>query len=298
VKPSERPRELQVLGRAKPASAVAARDFKAPRRLGPARIAALRLALENLLPALEKKLSEVAGLRLGLALDGFDEVDAGLLLAGLAQPPCVLRFRAPRAPAWLSWESAAAVGFVERVLGAKGAVSARKLSPTEARIAAHFLGELARAVTGALGLGLGEPVLVQAASELGSWRDGGDGAEPHRLEVRLELRTQGDTSLVRLYLPGIDAGASERAGVLPKELPAHLERVEVELCAELAGCQLSLDQLLSLEEGDVIPLEARLGDPTSLCVEGHALARARLGSHRGRLAVRIERIDVQPLTAA
>jgi flagellar motor switch protein FliM len=64
------------------------------------------------------------------------------------------------------------------------------------------------------------------------------------------------------------------------------------------GYEISLDQLLALEEGDVIPLDARLGDPTTLSVEGLTLAHARLGSHRGRLAVRIERLHVEPEPAA
>jgi flagellar motor switch protein FliM len=49
---------------------------------------------------------------------------------------------------------------------------------------------------------------------------------------------------------------------------------------------------MALEAGDVIPLAARADTPTSLVVEGLTLARARLGSHRGRLAVRVERMDV------
>ena len=35
----------------------------------------------------------------------------------------------------------------------------------------------------------------------------------------------------------------------------------------MPGCEVPLDQLLSLEEGDVIPLDARVGEPALVAVE-------------------------------
>lgn len=288
--------ELQaVLGRRKPAQNVAPRDFGQPRRLSPARASALRIALENALPALEKKLGESAGLPVGLRLALIGEVDAETLPANVGEPPCVLRFRCQKAPGWLLWDAAAAAGAVEAVFGAQGgARAARRLSPTEVRIAGQLLSELVRAVSAVAGVTPADFAFVQVLSELGTWREAGPEAESHRVELRIELELGGQTSTLRLFLPGVDCGSAESAPLLPAALPGHLERVEVELSACLAGCEISLDQLLALEEGDVIPLEARLGDPTTLSVEGLTLAQARLGSHRGRLAVRIERLNVQP----
>lgn len=287
-----------MLGRRKPANGVAPRDFRQPRRLGPARLAELQLALRNLLPALEKKLTEQAGLPAALALAALGEADADALFAAAVEPLCVQRFRCNKAPAWLVWDSAAAAQAVEAILGTRSAAATqRRLSPTEVRIANQFLSEIARAVTGVLGLASADFALVQVTSELGSWREAGAEAQAHRFEVRLALELGGHASTVRLYLPGIE-GDKESVASVPAALPAHLERVEVELSASLAGCEISLDQLLALEEGDVIPLEARLGDSATLSLEGLALAQARLGSHRGRLAVRVERLDVHPLTIA
>jgi len=279
-------------------SRVAARDFQRPRRLSRERLRELALPLENLLPALEKRLSDSPGLALGLSLGELSESDAGTLFAGAAEPLCVLRFRVGKDPAWAVWEPLAAVGAVETLFGARGSIgTARKLSPSEAKVAQQLLGEITRAVCGALKLAPAELVLVQSASELGTWREGGETAQPHRLEVRLQLACGATTSTLCLYLPGIGAGEAVLAP-LPAKLPAHLERVEVELSARLAGCEISLDQLLALEEGDVIPLEARVGDPTTLAVEGLTLAEARLGCHRGRLAVRVERLRVEPESLA
>lgn len=284
-----------VLGRRKPVQEVSVRDFAQPRRMGQARQRALTVALSNLLPALEKKLRESSGLPLELALAGLGEASAETIFAGASEPLCVLRFKSKAAPGWLAWEPAAAVGALELLFGARGpAPAARRLSPAEVRIAAQLLTELARAVCATVGIAVGDFALVQDAPELGTWREAGPEAEAHRFELRLQVRIGEQTSLLRLWLPGVECGSGETITSLPAKLPGHLERVEVELSAELAGCELTLDQLLALEAGDVIPLAARLGDPTSLRVEGLTLARARLGSHRGRLAVRIERLTVEP----
>lgn len=271
------------------------RDFRRPQRFGRARLRELAQALGNALPGLERKLAEAFSKRAKLALARLGEVDAETLFDGAAEPLCVLRFRAPQ-PAWLSIQPADAVALVESILGAQATATApaaaRKLSPAETRIASALLGELARGVAAAWQLQAGEFALLQAAAELGSWRDGGPGAESHRLEVELELERASAKSTLRLYLPGIAPEPLAPEAALPARLPAHLERVEIELGAHLGGCALSLDQIVGLEEGDVIPLTARVGDPAALCVEGLSLARARVGSHRGRLAVRIEQISV------
>jgi flagellar motor switch protein FliM len=292
---SDVPKELQaVLGRLQPAR-VAARDFVRPQRLGSEQLAELALRLENLLPQLEKRLRATTGVELSVTPGGLEEHDAGALFTGASEPLCVLRFRAGKDPSWLRWDAAAAVGLVEAILGARGvgAGAARALTATESKIAAQFLGEVLRAVAGVLGIAVAEPALVQAASELGTWREGGEDAQAHRLLVRIALAHGEQRSDLCLYFPGVRAPEAAAGAGLPAKLPTHLEEVEVELSARLPGCEISLDQLLALEEGDVIPLDARTGDPTRLCVDGLALAEGRLGSHRGRLAVRIERLKVQ-----
>jgi flagellar motor switch protein FliM len=287
-----------VLGRRKPANRVEARDFGSPRRVAPERLRALAIQLENLLPDIEHELRESAGLDLGLRLDGLGERDADRIFEEASEPLCVLRFRVQEHPAWLAWDPAAAVGLIEAILGGSGEnSSARQLSPTEATLAAQFLVALSDRITAMLGLSGVDPVLVQARSELGSWREGGADAEPHRLVIRLVLVRGSQESALVFYLPGVGAG-DDSAGTapLPEHLPGHLDQVEIEVSARLSGCEISLDQLLALEEGDVIPLDARVGDPTDLCVDGKTLAEGRLGSHRGRLAVRIERMKVVPET--
>jgi flagellar motor switch protein FliM len=276
-----------------PVRGAEARDFRRPQRMGRARLAALRVALENALPGLERALRQRAGLALALTLEGFGEVDADQALSQAGDPPCVLRFKGADGPAWLLWDSAAAAGVVEAILGTGGDSGPRRLSPTETRLAGELLAEVVRAVCALVGVACAEFALVQAPAELGTWREAGPGADAYRFEVRLALRQAERASTLRLFLSGVDPGAMEAAPTPLAELPGHLERVEVELSAELAGCELSLEELLALERGDVIPLQAHLDDLTLLRVEGLTVARARLGQHRGRLAVRIEQLDAR-----
>ncbi|HEX6883022.1 MAG TPA: FliM/FliN family flagellar motor switch protein [Planctomycetota bacterium] len=288
----------EVLGRARPAHDVAPRDFGAPRRMGSARLLELGVALEDALPALERKLQELTGLPASLTAGEPSEGDADALIGALREPLCVLRFQSAGAPAWLAWESAAAVGLVEAQLGSPGKPAARRLSTIEVRLAAALLGEVARVVGTVAGVATASFALVQSAAELGSWREAGPGADAHRLVVPLKLVLGAEKSKLRVILAGVAWEAPASAPTLPAKLPAHLEHVEVELSAELAGCELTLDELLALEPGDVIPVAARPGDPIPLRVEGLALARARIGRHAGRLAVRVERIELHPEAAA
>ena len=151
-------------------AAVSKRDFHVARRLSSARVAELASLLEKALPPLEKKLQAASGLALELsprAIRPIGEVDAGRVLADASEPLCVLRFRVERDPAWLVCDPAAAVGLVEAVFGARGAVSgaARKLSPAEGKVAVQLFGEVARGVCAALGLAPADFALVQAASK-------------------------------------------------------------------------------------------------------------------------------------
>ena len=194
-----------------------------------------------------------------------------------------------RQPLARDLEPAAAVRTLETILGSKTLdVAARKLSSTESKLGAALLTEVARSTASALKLAASDFALVQIVPELGSWKDGAEGKEAHRLSVELTLQCGAHAGKLWVHLPGI--GAGESVAQVPSKLPAHLGAIEVQVAARLEGCEIALDQLLALEEGDVIPLEARIGDATQICVEGRPLALGRLGTHRGRLAVRIEKV--------
>ena len=59
----------------------------------------------------------------------------------------------------------------------------------------------------------------------------------------------------------------------------------------LASIDVPLTDLLELEVGDVIPLGVHTQTPVDIYVEDRSCAKGRMGSHLGRLAVRIEKLS-------
>jgi flagellar motor switch protein FliM len=269
---------------------VVERDFRRPRRLSADGLERLRAAMRAAASGLSELLSDALGDDVEVELADASESSLEDALAALEDAPLLLAFELEGRPAWLAWQSGAAVAAVERVLGSPApARSARRLSRFEVRVASRLFGELARRVATALGREADGFRLVQERDEAASLRD----ADPHRVRFTLAVRDARGESLIEALLPGLEQGAeaSPTAAGASIPLPAHLRPVEVDLAVRLPGCELPLAELLALEEGDVIPLDTRVGDSFALTVEGEPFARVVLGRVRGRLAVRIERTD-------
>jgi flagellar motor switch protein FliM len=88
----------------------------------------------------------------------------------------------------------------------------------------------------------------------------------------------------------LDAGVqSDRAEVddrWQKALRGEVEGAEVELTSEFAHTQIPLRELLALQAGDVIPVEAP--DLLTLCAEGVPVFRGRFGVSQQHNALKIE----------
>jgi flagellar motor switch protein FliM len=72
-------------------------------------------------------------------------------------------------------------------------------------------------------------------------------------------------------------------------LARELEQVEVELRAVLGQTSLSLERLLALEVGDVIPLDTGENEPLNVFVEGRAKLTGAVKVAGGNLAMVVER---------
>ena len=270
---------------------VVERDFRRPRRLSAEAREGIKRSLEADLPQVEKSLANLLGERPTLSLEHVRETTAEGLFEDVATPLAALVFEADGSVGWLMWESRAAIGAVETVLGCPTEnPKARRLSAVEAKVLERVLVQLAGDLARPLGLTPEKPRIAQATEGLGSWRDA-PSPDAHRVEIAFVLAGPSGKSKLSLYLPGVKSGAVKHLTGQPGELPEHLAGVQVHVCARLRGCEISLDQLLALEAGDVIPIEARVGDPATLTVEGFAIARAQMGKHRDQLAVRIERLE-------
>jgi flagellar motor switch protein FliM len=275
---------------------VEARDFRRPRRLSTSARAELERQLGTVLDEAQRELRGQLGADTELELASLGEIDATTLFEAEAEAPCVLSFRAGGAEGWLFLERAAAVGAVERLLGSdSGEPQARALSELETGVLIELFAPLVRRVAKALKAECTDFEVRQALLELRAAAARAAAKDAHRLELELAFERGARASTLRLCLPGLAAPSDAAPATRSTEsaLGARAQAVPVALRARLAGCQVPLSQLLALEPGDIIPLEDRVGQPLVVLVGNKHYGSARLGTHRGRLAIRIERIDTE-----
>jgi flagellar motor switch protein FliM len=276
------------------ADGVEPRDFSRPLRLSGQALAAVRRALQAALPDCAHELSRT--LRgehdLGLAELGEERVEG--LFDELDEPFALVRFEVGGQPAWARWDVAGAVAAVEVALGAPApSGSERSLSGVERRLLLQLLGPLATRLGAALGLEATSGRVVASPEDAGSWADGGPGADRARLRLHLAFDGPGGASGIDLWLPGV-VGQVPDDDAPPQDLPPHLDEVGVVLSARLGARDVPLAELLAIEEGDVIPLDTPVDGLLEVLAEDAPCARARLGRHGERLALRIEAVGPPP----
>lgn len=277
---------------------VSPRNFSKPRRLSPDEIQDVRKRAREALPGIAEHLTSSLRKTHELEVLEVNEVDAATIFSAVPEPFAIAKFDVGGQPGWLVWESAAALSAAEILLGASepGAPEARAFSTLERRSIERLLTPIVAAMGAFLGLKTSDLSVLHSVDGIGSWIDGGANAEPCRLRLALTFDGPGGASHLDLYLPGIHPHrAGERATQPAAALPQHLEEVEVNLVARLGANHIPLAQLLSIEVGDVIPLEAPVTEPLRLYVEDvpQPCGRGHLGSKQGNLAIRIEQIGLE-----
>ncbi|QDU70036.1 flagellar motor switch protein FliM [Engelhardtia mirabilis] len=275
------------------------RDFRVPLRLRGSSIAELQRVIETTLPQSEIELSKLLRGRLRLDLVSAGEFNAEQLQDGLDEPLALVRFSAGGHPAWAQWEIESAVEAVEQILGASEPTPAtRDLSPLERTVMRTIIEGVCTPLCRRMGLPVEGFKAIGQLKEAGDWREADHFADPHRLGLELRLTTPGGASNLRLYLPIFDAQLTFAARIagqkLPPKLPPHLSAVELPVCAQLGTIELPLSELLALEVGDVLPLDAHRGERIKVHADGRDFGRAILGSRRGRLALQLTSLTSEP----
>jgi flagellar motor switch protein FliM len=87
---------------------------------------------------------------------------------------------------------------------------------------------------------------------------------------------------------GFQSDRAERGGGWSRQLRAHAEDLEIEMVPVLGRSTLTVEKLLSLKAGDMIPCDFE-GDVT-LFAEGMAAARGKYCSSRGKQAVQVREL--------
>lgn len=288
------PEELQALvgAAAGKGTDIESRDFRQPRRLSPEQLARLKRTAQRAQQELGRLASASFRVPTAVEISVVSEASLPELVRSLSEPFAALLFDCGGQPCWTLWDTAVAVNAVERLLGATENRNspARALTTVERALVQGFLHKLTTLVAASFGLETKNPRYLQDFISLYAAQDAQEQGDPQRLCVQVALQGEYGAGTVRVYLHGVRSAEPAPAPAKDKAraaLPAHLSDLPVELSAELGSIELPLQQLLALEPGDVIPLDAAVGGTLNLYVEDEACGSARWGERSGRIALRI-----------
>lgn len=92
---------------------------------------------------------------------------------------------------------------------------------------------------------------------------------------------------------GRDNAAAVAPGAMQATVAATVRNVPLDLAVELGGSRIRLRQLLELQQGDVVPLQTRLGEPAVVPVQGKPKFTAHVGRIGNRLGIRVADVMAQ-----
>jgi len=295
-------------GDASRVSVVVPRDFTEPRTLSADRIDRIHKTLSARLQVMANMLAGPLRGHPILTIGEVSEVNAQSLFDGLGSPFLVHGFRSGDQLGWVMWQADAARLATDLILSGpeeepveqeEGEDVAEKeapppdpiLSRTERRVIARMLDQVVGMILDEFGLVLEPGTIWQEPEELTTLEDLGPDADTRRLFIHLGFEdAAGATSDIRIYIPGIPGDESGEEQSRSAAAPTHLAPVQMRVDAVLGGTFVPLAELLGVEVGDVIPLDARIGDLVALEVEETTCAEGHFGAHEGLLAIKLDHV--------
>lgn len=289
-------------------SVVVPRDFTEPRTLSADRIDRIRKTLSARLQSMANLLAGPLRGHPVLTIGEVSEVNAHGLFDDIGSPFLIHGFHTADQLGWVMWNPEAGriasdlilSGPEEPPVEPEGEESAEPegekpldliLSRTERRVIARMLDQVVGLILNEFGLELMPGTIWQEPEELTTLEDLGPDADSRRLMIHLSFEDNGgNASDIRIYIPGIPGDESGDEGTEQAVAPTHLAPVQMSVDAVLGGTFVPLAELLGVEVGDVIPLDARLGDPVTLAVEETTCAQGHFGAHAGLLAIQLDEV--------
>lgn len=279
------------------AAEVAARDFGEPRRLSTPQLARLSRMTARACTEIGSSLRVWLRSEFTVEIESVSEIHAGALLASLRPPLCLLAFDCAGRNGWAVWDATIATTSTEIALGAVEIKEpkARTLTVVERGVLCNMLGRVIALVAQTLEVETKNVRYIADDLQLDLERVDSREGDPQRIAVHVSLKGALGDSVLRIYLCGVKPPAlgapppvrDTKKGAPP---PEHLRELPVELSAQLGSAEVALSDLLGLEVGDVIPLNASITTPIAIYVDGEPCASARFGVHDGRLAIQIQTI--------
>lgn len=281
-------------------------DFKHPNRVSKDQLRKLENIHESFAGQLSSALSNIQRAMVDTDLVSVDQITYTEFISSLKSPSCTYTFRLDPLEGLciIDFNPALAFAIVDRLFGGRGVAleAERELTGIERSVMRRIMSR----VFEQLELGW-ERILKVKAEPVGFETN------PHFIQivppgetviiVSLQLNMPAAGGIISIGYPYVTLepildklAAQNWLGRGPavtqpysrRDVQEVLKQIEVAVSARLGGAELSMGDVLSMEPGMVIPLDAKLGDQVTVQVEGLTKYAATVGQVGRRKAVRIE----------
>jgi flagellar motor switch protein FliM len=290
-------------------------DFRRPDKFSKDQLRTLQAIHENVARIYAARLSARLRTPVTMTLADTAQMVFDEYVTGLTLPTQLVVLAADTlgGPFILDFDLGLAYACIDRLLGGAGKIPADRREPTS--IEGELIGRLVAEVIPAITEGWGHLQPVEARVTETALRPAllRVAAPSHVVAVlTYEVRLAGQTAPLTLCYPHAalepflsrlsssawysqpEHGADQAAG--QASLAAVLQGVEIPVSARLGGAELSIDDLIGLQPGDVIRFDDRVDQPIRLTVMDEARAWAVPGRVGDRVALRIVS-NLQPVEA-
>lgn len=286
-------------------------DFHQPDRFSKEHLRTLRMIHENMARRLGLQLSSKMRTSVDVSLSFIDTGPYGTFIQQISAAPSAMHLVSMKplpGRVLIQYDNRLADMLLDRLLGGAGKPGRntdRELTELEMELLSSTTGDTINAIIDAwegtivlapkLEEKLTNPFFVQVAlpSDTCAW-------------ISFEIALNGHSAAMNLCIPAsvlkpVTPKLSPQAWIsgsgqqtdeeelvqVRKHVRRHLDTLQIELTAIMPGSELTLSELMSLQVGDVIPLQHHISEEIIFTMQGREKIRGHLGSHRGKLAVAV-----------
>ncbi len=278
-------------------------DLLKPNRLGSDQIRGLERNMESAAKLVSATLSD--NLRMDMQCDcvAVEQLRFQTWLNQLAGPAAiyVLKMEPLEQPVLFSVSTGLLYGAVDRILGGSGKLAKvpKEFTAAEYTVADAFVGPCLNRICESLSeivelswkvedrfcnLSMAQILPSQDVVLTGYFQVGGEFLLG---DLRLAIPFNALEPHVEALAKGKGFGLRHPPGTMRDTVVRSIKPVPVELSVRLGTTHIPLRQLLTLREGDVVPLKTRVGEPVVAPVQGQPKFRGRVGTRGKHLAFQV-----------
>jgi flagellar motor switch protein FliM len=286
-------------------------DFHQPDRFSKEHLRTLRMIHENMARRLGLQLSSKMRTSVDVILSYIDTGPYGTFIQQISAAPSAMHLISMKplpGRVLIQYDNRLADMLIDRLLGGTGKPgrnTERELTELEMELLSSTTNDAIDAITDAWGgtisllpkleEKLTNPFFVQVAlpSDTCAWISFEIALNAHSAAMNLCI----PASVLKPVTPKLSpqawiSGSGQQTDEdeliqVRKHVRRHIDTLQIELTAIMPGGDLTLSELMSLQVGDVIPMQRHISEEVIFTMQGREKMRGHLGSHRGKLAVSV-----------